>query len=235
MTQRRGRLRRQAGVAASVVALALGLAACGATSPVVAARPAASAPAAESSGAESSGAEQSGAAAPEPSDGAAPATVGRPAATNRVTFVPDQVVLPGGAAAPVQPAVTRDGELVVPEDVQHVGWWDGSARAGDPFGNTVIAGHVDSATDGLGFFARLRGARKGDAVTLRGPGGHHLVYTITSIRTIRKDALATGSAAFDQTGDPHLVLITCGGAYHRGKGGYDSNVVVTATPKGLAR
>ena len=161
--------------------------------------------------------------------------MGTPAASNRVSFVPDQVVLPGGDAAPVQPAATRDGELQVPEDVQHVGWWDGSAEAGDPFGNTVVAGHVDSATDGLGFFARLLSLKKGETVTLRGPGGHHLAYTITSIRTIKKNALATGGAAFDQTGDPHLVLITCGGEYHRGAGGYDSNVVVTAKPKGLAR
>ena len=161
--------------------------------------------------------------------------MGSTAASNRVTFVPDRVVLPGGANAPVQPATTKDGVLQVPEDVQHVGWWDGSAEVGDPFGNTVVAGHVDSATEGLGFFSRLLALEKGETVTLRGPDGHHLAYTITSIRTIKKDALATGSATFDQTGDPHLVLITCGGAYHRGDGGYDSNVVVTAKPKGLAR
>ena len=152
-----------------------------------------------------------------------------------ITFVPTRVELPGGGAAAVEPAVTRDGELAVPENVQHVGWWDGSALAGDPFGNTVIAGHVDSATDGLGFFVRLLSVKKGDTITLRGAGGHHVAYAVTSVRTIKKDALATGSAAFDQTGDPHLVLITCGGEYRRGAGGYDSNVVVTATPKGLAR
>ena len=49
--------------------------------------------------------------------------------------------------------------LRVPENVRHVGWWDGSAYAGDPFGTTVIAGHVDSASEGLGFFARLRRSR----------------------------------------------------------------------------
>ena len=36
-----------------------------------------------------------------------------------------------------------------------------SAEAGDPFGNTVVAGHVDSATDGLGFFVRLLKIKKG--------------------------------------------------------------------------
>ncbi len=204
----------------------LALAACSSADPVVVGQPPA--------GTSVPSAASTTAAAPE--DGPAPpAAVGEPAKSNRVTFVPDHVVLPGGDDAPVQPAATRDGELQVPEDVQHVGWWDGSARAGDPFGNTVIAGHVDSATDGLGFFVRLLGLKKGETVTLRGPDGHHLAYTITSIRTIKKNALATGSPTFDQTGDPHLVLITCGGAYHRGDGGYDSNVVVTATPKGLAR
>ena len=44
-----------------------------------------------------------------------------------------------------------------------MGWWDGSARAGEPFGSTVIAGHVDSATEGIGFFARL----------LQDQGGRH--------------------------------------------------------------
>jgi hypothetical protein len=39
----------------------------------------------------------------------------------------------------VLPATTVDGLLKVPENVQHVGWWDGSAQAGEPFGSTVIA------------------------------------------------------------------------------------------------
>jgi len=209
------------GLAAGLLALVAGMTACGAPAAAPAA-PAASASAAPSS--------------PAASDGPAPpASVGSPAASNRITFVPTRVELPGGDAAPVQPAVTRDGELAVPENVQHVGWWDGSALAGDPFGNTVVAGHVDSATEGLGFFVRLLSVKKGDTITLRGADGRHLAYAVTSVRTIKKDALATGSAAFDQTGDPHLVLITCGGEYRRGAGGYDSNVVVTATPKGLAR
>lgn len=222
MTPRSARRPFRTAAATGLVALTLALAACGGGGPAATGQPTADVP--------------TPAAGTTPAEGdAPPATVGRTGASRRITFVPDRVVLPGGAAAPVQPAVTRDGELVVPENVQHVGWWDGSARAGDAFGNTVIAGHVDSATDGLGFFARLLDAKKGETVTLQGPDSRHLAYTITSVRTIKKDALATGSAAFDQTGDPHLVLITCGGTYRKDSGGYDSNVVVTAKPKGLAR
>ena len=156
-----------------------------------------------------------------------------PAPSTRVRFVPTSVVLAGGAHAVVEPASTGKGELRVPENVQHVGWWDGSAEAGDPFGHTVIAGHVDSATEGLGFFARLLRVHPGQTVTVR-RGAHYARYRVTSVKVVKKQALATSSSAFDQLGDHRLVLITCGGAYRADRGGYDSNVVVTAAPLGLA-
>jgi LPXTG-site transpeptidase (sortase) family protein len=162
------------------------------------------------------------------------ARVGAPAPSSRVRFVPTAVELPGGARARVDPASTVDGLLVVPEEVRRVGWWDGSAWAGDPFGATVIAGHVDSKTEGLGFFARLLQVERGETVTLSA-GKHRQRYRIVSVRTVSKAALATSSAAFDQTGDARLVLITCTGGYHPDRGGYDSNLVVTAAAVGLAR
>ena len=162
------------------------------------------------------------------------ARVGRPADSTRIRFVPEQLTLPGSARAAVLPAQTVNGQLQVPTNVEHLGWWDGSAYAGDPFGSTVIAGHVDSATQGIGFFARLLHIRLGATVTLRGDG-HRLAYRVVSIQTVAKRALASDSAAFDQVGPHRLVLITCTGIYHRDRGGYDSNLVVIATPLGLAR
>ena len=160
--------------------------------------------------------------------------VGKPARRERVHFVPETLILPGNARAGVQPAATVDGELKVPEDVEHVGWWDGSAYAGDPFGSTVVAGHVDSATGGQGFFARLQKVKVGDVVTLRA-GPRRLSYRITKVATVARQALATDSVAFDQTGVHRLVLITCTGAYRRDRGGYESNLVVIGQPLGLAR
>jgi LPXTG-site transpeptidase (sortase) family protein len=160
--------------------------------------------------------------------------VGKPARTERVHFVPEMLILPGNARAGVMPAATVDGQLKVPENVEHVGWWDGSAYAGDPFGSTVIAGHVDSATGGMGFFARLLRVKVGDVVTLRA-GPRRLSYRITKVQTVDRRALATDSRAFDQTGAHRLVLITCTGTYRRDRGGYESNLVVTGQPLGLAR
>ena len=163
-----------------------------------------------------------------------PGRVGTPAASQRIRFVPTEVVLPGGSHAPVLPASTVDGQLVVPERVQRVGWWDGGAEAGDPFGSVVLAGHVDSATDGIGYFARLLKVKAGEVVVLRGDG-HSASYQVNSVVSVPKNALATESGAFDQTGDHRLVLITCTGAYDRARGGYEQNLVVSAEPMGLAR
>ena len=167
---------------------------------------------------------------PEPSS----ARVGKPGKTERTTFVPEVVVLPGNAEAPVQPAATVDGQLKVPENVDHVGWWDASASAGDPFGHTVIAGHVDAANGATGFFKRLKQMQKGDVVTLRG-GGRRLSYRVSTVEDIPRRALANDSQAFDQSGDHRLVLITCTGRYIRARGGYQDNRVVTAAPIGLPR
>ena len=164
----------------------------------------------------------------------APARQGRPAASQRIQFIPEHLTLPGNAGAAVHPAATVDGLLRVPENVRHVGWWDGSARAGEAFGSTVIAGHVDSDTYGIGFFARLLRIKVGDTVTLRGDS-HRLRYRVTSVKKVDKKALATRSQAFQQTGPHRLVLITCTGNFHRDQGGYDSNLVVVAKPLGLAR
>lgn len=155
-----------------------------------------------------------------------------------LAFEPAKIELPGNKSAPVVPAQTVNGVLVIPEHVSTVGWWDGSADIGDPYGSTVIAGHIDSATEGLGFFARLLSLKKGARVTVRGfaavdqqgSTGRHASYRIISNKLVAKDALASDSAAFDQNGSPRLVLITCGGAYIPSKGGYQSNVVIIADP-----
>ncbi len=122
-----------------------------------------------------------------------------------------------------------------------IGWgrlWQRRTRQPILFSHSCAAGssgrHVDSATEGIGFFARLLRIKVGDTVTLRA-GSHALTYRVTSVRKVAKEALATDSQAFKQTGSHRLVLITCTGNYHRDRGGYDSNLVVVAKPRGLAR
>ena len=135
-------------------------------------------------------------------------------------FEPEQVVLPGGESAPVVPARTVGGELVVPDDIRTVGWWDGSAYAGDLFGSTVIAGHVDAPRQGRGYFARLLRITPGETVTVRGEG-HRAAYRVVSVEAVRKDALSAASPPFDQRVGHRLVLMTCTGAFDPVTRSYD--------------
>ncbi len=158
---------------------------------------------------------------------------GTAAASERVRFQPAEVELSDGSTAPVQPAPTVNGELVVPENVDHLGWWDGGAYVNDPFGSTVIAGHIDSAEQGVGYFGRLLNMKVDDVVTVRGDEGE-LAYRVTSTELIDKDVLVSGSLAFDQRGEHRLVLITCSGRWRPEVRSYESNFVVIAEPIGLA-
>jgi len=155
---------------------------------------------------------------------------GTVAASARVRFVPQQIELPSGHSAGVEPEQTVNGVLQIPDDIQHVGWWDGSAYAGDPFGSTVIAGHVDSRLQGLGFFAELLLIQVGDLITLRSDT-QALTYRVASATLINKEALASDNVALDQRGPHRLVLITCSGQFHPEVRSYDSNLVVVADPE----
>jgi LPXTG-site transpeptidase (sortase) family protein len=158
-----------------------------------------------------------------------PARQGTVAKSARVRFVPTRIELPSGRSAQVQPEQTVNGVLQIPADIQHVGWWDGSAAAGDPFGSTVIAGHVDSRAQGLGFFAELLLIQVGDLITLRSDTAD-LTYRVVSTALVNKEALASDNQALDQRGPHRLVLITCSGQWHPEVRSYDSNLVLVADP-----
>jgi len=158
-----------------------------------------------------------------------PMRQGTVAKSARVRFVPRQIELPSGHSAVVEPEQTVNGVLQVPDDIQHVGWWGGSAYAGDPFGSTVIAGHVDSTLQGLGFFAELLLMQVGELITLRSDA-QALTYRVVSATLVNKEALASYNQALDQRGPHRLVLITCSGQWHPEVRSYASNLVVVADP-----
>lgn len=133
-----------------------------------------------------------------------------------------------GLSAPVVPvAVDPDGALGVPTNPDVLGWWVSGARPGGGRGSVVIDGHVDSATEGLGVFARLRELDVGDPVLTQSALGvvHH--YRVTGRRQFAKAALPA-DAVFAQDVQERLVLITCGGQFERDVGRYADNVVVFA-------
>ena len=110
-----------------------------------------------------------------------------------------------------------------------MGWWDGSSYVGDPYGSTVIAGHVDVVDRGLGFFFRLWNIKVGERVVLR--AGHlRQAYKITALRQVARTDLVDDEEVFDIGGPPRLVLITCAGDFRADRGGYSRNLIVVARP-----
>jgi LPXTG-site transpeptidase (sortase) family protein len=152
----------------------------------------------------------------------------RPAAGD-TRFVPERIDLPGDASAAVVPVATVGNELVVPEDPTKVGWWDGSSYVGDPYGSTVIAGHVDASDRGLGFFFRLWNIKVGDRLVLSA-GDIRQAYKITTVRQVPRTDLVDDTKVFDIDGPPRLVLITCAGEFRPDRGGYSRNLIVVAHP-----
>jgi len=135
----------------------------------------------------------------------------------------------GGVRAPVTLApVAADGTLAVPDDVSELGWWVGSAPMGAAAGTTLVAGHVDSAEQGLGVFARLRDVAPGDEVAVvDGLGGEHL-FRVTEVEQVAKGDLPR--RLFSVDGPRLLALVTCSGPFDEATRHYRDNLVVWAQP-----
>jgi Sortase domain len=164
----------------------------------------------------------------------------RPTTSSR-TAVPSQALpgkptalrLPDGTRVAVRAVPTlRNGLLAVPPDIRTAGWWDGGSRVGDPFGALVIAGHVDSATQGLGPFAELLSARRGDLVRIWSRQLRE-TFRIRTVEVVAKSDLPNRSDVFAPSGGLRLVLITCSGPYDPSAGGYQNLAVLTAQPVNL--
>ncbi len=120
-----------------------------------------------------------------------------------------------------------DGAMEIPHDVQQIGWYSvQGVLPGDP-GTAVLAGHVDSRSQGPGAFYDLRHLDVGDEVEIR-DGARVQEWVVTARRSYDKDLLPVDDI-FVVDGPPRLALITCGGTFDRTARSYQDNIVVYAT------
>jgi hypothetical protein len=137
-------------------------------------------------------------------------------------------MLPGVNAPVIRAGVSR-GALELPEDVDQVGWWVGGAGMTSASGTIVVAGHVDSARQGLGAFSHLRDIKPGSRVRLIAASGRARTFVVTGRRSYSK-AAGLPSALFEQSVPLRLVLITCTGQFDPVAHSYEDNLVVYAVP-----
>jgi hypothetical protein len=131
-------------------------------------------------------------------------------------------------AAVVPVGIQPGGELAVPDDPSLVGWWQGGARPGAALGTTVLDGHVDSYLTGSGALFHVADLRPGATVSL-GTSAGSLTYVVQAVRSYPKQALPAD--VFDTTGQPRLVIITCGGEFDQLTRQYSHNIVAYGVPQ----
>jgi hypothetical protein len=154
------------------------------------------------------------AAAPDPVELAPPVSVAIPAI--------------GVDATAVRVGLEDDGSMEIPEDVATVGWYELGVAPGED-GSAVIAGHVDSRTQGRGAFFDLRDLQVGDVAKVAHEDGTTSRWEVTGRTSYPKDE-APLPELFRRGGEPQLTLITCGGDFDAGARSYTDNVVVVLAP-----
>lgn len=124
--------------------------------------------------------------------------------------------------------LTENGGLQVPagEFYDLAGWFSLGPVPGEP-GAAVIAGHLDSDTAPSVFY-RLGDVSPGDIVEIERADRSIVRFAVDHVGQYSKGDFPT-VAVYGPTSDPELRLITCGGQFDRGSGGYDDNVVVFAS------
>jgi hypothetical protein len=141
---------------------------------------------------------------------------------------PVELRLPGRTVRVDPVGVAPDGSVGVPDDPSRAGWWVAGAAPADATGSTVLVGHLDSETRGLGAFAALLDLPADSRLSVVDTAGGVHRYRVVSREQRAKADLPT--AVFARDGSPRLVLVTCGGAFDRATHHYDDNVIVAAVP-----
>lgn len=130
-------------------------------------------------------------------------------------------------SAPIIPAGRVQGTWETRHLGNSVGHLVGTAWLGDPGGNIVLAGHVESYTGAPGPFAYLFEAHLGDLVVLR-DGPREERYRVTQIERVDPYDLSW----LAQDGTPRVTLITCTDWDTQAKT-YLGRLVVVAEPVAL--
>ncbi|RKN49433.1 class F sortase [Micromonospora endolithica] len=148
------------------------------------------------------------------------------------TVPPTRLVIPAIDVTATVNAVginQKTDEFEVPPSVDQIGWYRYGPGLEADTGSVVIAGHVDSATQGKGAFWRLRDLDQGDTLTATGSDGKERRYRVVAREEYQKTKIPL-ERYFARDGKPRLTLITCGGPFDAEARRYRDNIVVTAVP-----
>lgn len=129
-------------------------------------------------------------------------------------------------ATVIDVGVEDNGDMEVPP-ADEVGWYRYGPAPGQE-GSSVLAAHI--AYDGVdGVFVNLDDLALGSIIAVEYDDGSIAEFEAVATEQYNKQQLPKDSI-FARTGEPQLVLITCGGEFNRQVRSYDDNIVVYANP-----
>ena len=158
----------------------------------------------------------------------APATpIPSPTINPALPAVPATLVIPGiGVSAPIE-QVTVDAQhnMATPKKPMEVGWYAPGPAPGQN-GDAVIDGHLDWYGVPQAVFYNLSKLAPGDEIDVVEANGATVKFQVTDAITVPYTAHPAG--LFATTGPPRLSLITCSGAWDKGKSVYTQRLIVNA-------
>lgn len=124
--------------------------------------------------------------------------------------------------------LTKDGAVQTPSSIYDAGWYESSAKPGEPNGATLIDGHVYGPTKPA-IFSKLRDIKMGDVIDIERGDGLHVKYEVVAsdIYDRRDTDMSKALRSYDTT-KPGLNIITCHGKYDRTAQTYAQRLVVYA-------
>lgn len=141
----------------------------------------------------------------------------------RYIFIPKISV----SAMVKQIGIVKDNQIGTPANVHDAGWYDQSAKPGQP-GAMLIDGHV-SSWESHGVFYDLKKLEVGDSITIQRGDGVVVSYKVSKIETYDADKVDMAAALAPINPEkPGLNLITCTGNVIKDTNEFDKRIVVFA-------
>lgn len=125
--------------------------------------------------------------------------------------------------------LTETQNMDVPKNTANVAWYMHGKMPGEE-GNSVIAGHYDTATGKPAIFYKLRILEVGDEVIVISENALKSVFVVAEKATIPYDKFPS-EEVFKSRPGKNLNLITCGGIWDARKRTYLDRIVVYTTLK----
>lgn len=125
----------------------------------------------------------------------------------------------------VRMGVTPDGAVQAPSNIYDSGWYDGSAKPGQP-GAAFIDGHVSGYTQ-PGVFKQIKNLKQNDTMKVEMGDGTQYSYKVVKVESYPADSVdMTKVLAPVTVGKQGLNIMTCGGSFDNSTHQYKERVVV---------